>query len=351
MKKIISILIIVLTLNSCNNSSKTDIKPNVKPSKKIENSANFTIAFGSCNNQVLVNSLWDDIESFNPNIWIWGGDVIYSDTEDMKFLEKNFNKQNNNSNYKSFSNKIEILGTWDDHDYGLNDGGFEYSKKDSAQQLFLNFLDVPINDVRRKREGLYHSKKYELKNGSINVIILDTRYFRSNLTADKKTKKRYKPNKFGEGTMLGEKQWIWLENEIINSKTSFTIIVSSIQFLASEHGFESWGNMPHEVKKLENILKLNKNTKAIILSGDRHISEFSSKNIDGLSYPLLDFTSSGLTHSYTNFKSEPNKFRLGNVVSDKSFGLLKFYFEKKEVQFEMRGDNNTLFESYSQIYN
>jgi len=75
-----------------------------------------------------------------------------------------------------------------------------------------------------------------------------------------------------------------------------------------------------------------------------------SKNIFVLSYPLIDFTSSGMTHSYTSFKSEPNKFRIGNVVSDKSFGLLKFNFNKKEVQLEMRGDNNTLFESYTQIY-
>ena len=347
MKKIISILVLILTFNSCNTSPKTD----TVPTKKSDNNVDFTIAFGSCNNQVLVNNLWDDIESFDPNVWIWGGDVIYSDTEDMKFLEKNFIKQKNDSTYNSFLKKYEVIGTWDDHDYGLNDGGFEYSKKDSAQQLFLDFLDVPLNDVRRKQEGLYHSKLYTLKEGSINVIVLDTRYFRSNLTLDPETRKKYKPNKLGEGTMLGKKQWLWLENEIINSQASYTIIVSSIQFLASEHGFESWGNMPHEVKKLEKILMLNKDTKTIILSGDRHISEFSSKNILGLSYPLLDFTSSGMTHSYTSFKSEPNKFRIGNVVSDKSFGLLKFNFSKKEVQLEMRGDNNTLFESYTQIYN
>ena len=73
--------------------------------------------------------------------------------------------------------------------------------------------------------------------------------------------------------------------------------------------------------------------------------------MEGLPYPLIDFTSSGLTHSYTNFKSEPNEFRVGNVVSKKSFGLLKFNLEKQEVLFEMRGDNATLFESYSQIYN
>jgi len=347
MKKSLAFLLLILVLNSC----KTNPTSEITPAKETANKTDFTIAFGSCNNQVLENHLWDDIENQNPTVWIWGGDVIYSDTEDMKFLEKNFNKQKNDSVYNSFSNKIEILGTWDDHDYGINDGGVEYSKKDSAQQLFLNFLDVPLNDARRKQKGLYYSKNYNLDEGSVKIIVLDTRYFRSALTRDTETKKRYKPNNNNEGTMLGEEQWQWLKNELVNSKATFNIIVSSIQFLASEHGFETWGNMPHEVEKLENILKLNKESKTIILSGDRHISEFSSKNVEGLSYPLIDFTSSGLTHSYTNFKSEPNKFRVGNVVSDKSFGLLKFNFSKKEVQLEMRGDNYTLFESYTQIYN
>ena len=106
----------------------------------------------------------------------------------------------------------------------------------------------------------------------------------------------------------------------------------------------------------ENIVRLKgrvstKTKNAIILSGDRHISEISKKDVAGLSYPLLDFTSSGLTHSYTDFNGEPNKFRVSDVVSKKSFGILKFEYEKNSIVLEIRGENNILYESYAQNYN
>lgn len=336
--KSLTFLLFVITLvaTSCNPSKKEATK--------------FTIAFGSCNNQVLENKLWKAIEMNNPSVWIWGGDIIYSDTEDMLFMEQNYLNQKNNFEYANFSKNVDVLATWDDHDYGLNDGGTEYRQKDAAQKLFLDFLDVPKNDERRLQKGIYNSKDYHVGDQSIKVLILDTRYFRTSLTVDTLTNKRYQPNKYGEGSMLGETQWNWLEEELKNSKASFNIIVSSIQFLSNQHGFESWGNMPHEIEKLENILKSTKAKNTILLSGDRHISEISKKNIDGLSYPLIDFTSSGMTHSYTNFKNEPNRFRVVDVVSEKSFGVLHFDFESQMVNMEIRGENNVLFKTFTQKY-
>lgn len=341
-----SILILFLLISSCKTSEKEKNNPLVSK----ETNTDFVIAFGSCNNQTLSNPFWAEIEKNKPNVWIWGGDVIYTDTYDMAYMAENYRIQKNNADYADFTKKVEVLGTWDDHDYGLNDGGVEYSKKAEAQQLFLDFLDVPKNDVRRKQEGVYFAKDYSVNDKIIKIILLDTRYFRTALTADNETKKRFKPNVYGEGTMLGEMQWEWLKNELQNSKAAYNIIVSSIQFLSDEHGFEAWGNMPHEADKLVNLLKLSKAKNAIILSGDRHISEISKKEIDGLPYPLIDFTSSGLTHSYTAFKGEPNKYRLGIVISKKSFGILKFDFKTNAVTMEIKGENNVIYETYAQNY-
>lgn len=341
-----TILFLFLLISSCNPAEKQKndlIVPN-------ETNADFVIAFGSCNNQTLPNPMWREIEKNKPNVWIWGGDVIYTDTYDMAYMAENYRKQKNNADYAAFDKKVEVLGTWDDHDYGLNDGGVEYPKKAEAQQLFLDFLDVAKNDVRRKQEGVYFAKDYSVNNKTIKIILLDTRYFRTELTADNETEKRFKPNVYGEGTMLGETQWEWLKNELQNSKAACNIIVSSIQFLAGEHGFETWANMPHEADKLENLLKSSSAKNAIILSGDRHISEISKKEIDGLPYPIIDFTSSGLTHSYSDFKGEPNKYRLGNVVSKKSFGILNFDFKNNAVTMEIKGENNVVYETYTQNY-
>lgn len=329
-------ILLFLSISSCN--TKKEIQE-------------FVIAFGSCNNQILENTLWEEIKKNEPDVWIWGGDNIYSDTEDMNYLKQNYLRQKRKKDYTDFIKNVDVLGTWDDHDYGMNDGGFEYIKKEESQQLFLDFMDVKKNDKRRLQKGVYFSKEYKFNEKSIKIILLDTRYFRTALTPDNETDKRYKPNEYGEGTILGETQWEWLKNELKNSTSSFNIIVSSIQFLSFEHGFETWGNMPHEVDKLENLITSTKAKNVIILSGDRHISEISKKQIEGNSYPLIDFTSSGLTHSYTDFNEEINPYRVGNVISKKSFGILKFERNSNAIRMEARGENNVIYEFYLQNYN
>ncbi|RMZ51208.1 alkaline phosphatase family protein [Flavobacteriaceae bacterium PRS1] len=332
------IFFLFLILISC----KTNTKQHDKTLSYQVDSYDFVIAFGSCNNQVLPNVLWNEILKNKPDVWIWGGDVIYTTAEDIAVMQKDYQKQKRNPEYADFIKNVKVIGTWDDHDYGLNDGGKENSKKAEAQTLFLDFIDTDKTDKKRAQEGVYFAKDYAIDNKIIKIIILDTRYFRTALTPDDLSRKKYKPNAYGEGNMLGKVQWEWLANELQNSKASFNIIVSSIQFLSSEHGYESWGNMPHERDKLVNLIKSTKAKNTIILSGDRHLSEFSKKEENGLAYPLIDFTSSGLTHSYSNFQGEPNKFRVGKVVSEKSFGILKFNFLKNKVTLQMRGENNVL---------
>ena len=340
------IFFLFLILISC----KTNTKQHDKTLSYQVDSDDFVIAFGSCNNQVLPNVLWNEILKNKPDVWIWGGDVIYTDAEDIAVMQQDYQKQKRNPEYADFIKNVEVIGTWDDHDYGLNDGGKENSKKAEAQTLFLDFIDTDKTDKKRAQEGVYFAKDYAIDNKIIKIIILDTRYFRTALTPDDLSRKRYKPNAYGEGSMLGKAQWEWLANELKNSKASFNIIVSSIQFLSFEHGYESWGNMPHERDKLVNLIKSTKAKNTIILSGDRHLSEFSKKEENGLAYPLIDFTSSGLTHSYSNFQGEPNKFRVGKVVSEKSFGILKFNFLKNKVTLQMRGENNVLQQELIQQY-
>jgi len=89
-------------------------------------SNDFTIAFGSCNNQVLPNVMWSEILKNKPDVWVWGGDVIYTDTKDMLLMAQNYQKQKIKPEYANFTKNVAVLGTWDDHDYGVNDGGMEY---------------------------------------------------------------------------------------------------------------------------------------------------------------------------------------------------------------------------------
>ncbi|EIJ39241.1 phosphodiesterase/alkaline phosphatase D [Galbibacter orientalis DSM 19592] len=311
----------------------------------------FVIAFGSCNKQDEENVLWDDVLLNKPSVWIWGGDNIYSDTDDFRQMRKDYEEQRYQDGYKAIVKSMDVIGTWDDHDYGLGDGGVDWEMKEKAQELFLNFMNVPKYDPRRKQEGVYSSKTYKTKAGDVKVILLDTRYFRSPLTKNLgDSGKRYMPNPAGVGTILGNKQWQWLTNELTNSTAAFNIIVSSIQVLSNKHGFEAWGNFPSEVEKLFKLIKTSNAKRVILLSGDRHISEFSEINISDLAYPIIDFTSSGLTHTYEAYSGEENPYRVGEVVKVKSFGLLKLNMKNYHVKMEMRGDGNKVLNQLEQGY-
>lgn len=343
MKLIFNALVLGICLISCKTYQ-------IENEKKIDSNYDATIAFGSCNKQNVENKLWGEVVKHKPDLWIWGGDNVYADTDNMVKLKADYNKLLANEGYKLLQERTEITGTWDDHDYGLNDGGEEFHAKKGSQELFLDFLNVPKDDERRDREGVYSSQTVNSPKGKVKVIVLDTRYFRSALTDSKFLKKRYEPSVYGEGTMLGEAQWSWLERELKSSDADFNLIVSSIQVLSAEHGFETWGNFPHEVDKLKLLIKNSAAKGVIVLSGDRHISEFSKTKIEGVSYPLIDFTSSGLTHVYSSFSGEPNKYRVLDVVPELSFGVLKFNFEAKTVLMEMRGIGNILQQKLLQSY-
>lgn len=334
MYKLLVFIALFGIFSSCN-SNKTSVKTMVPE-------AEITIAFGSCNKLNIENLLWDDIRNSRPLLWIWGGDIIYADTEDIGEIRTMYDAQNKVSGYKKLKKNTQVIGTWDDHDYGLKDGGSEFASKKQSQQAFLDFMGVPADHPRRSQEGVYFAYNYNGSLGKIKIMVLDTRYFRTTLTPDTETEQRYKPNPYGEGTLLGETQWNWFSNELNTSDADFNLVVSSIQFLSNEHGFECWGNFPHEVDRFKQLLVDSQAKGVIVLSGDRHISEFSKIDIPGLSYPLIDFTSSGLTHAWSNFSGEPNPYRLGNVVAKESFGLIKLNMITKEVQLQIVENNGVV---------
>ncbi|NAS11387.1 alkaline phosphatase D family protein [Poritiphilus flavus] len=342
MFRLAAIPLLLLLISACTS--------NKKPAEETEVQWDVTIAFGSCNKHDLENQLWDDVLKAKPDLWIWGGDNIYADTSDMEVMRNMYAKQDKVRGYRKLKREVPVIGTWDDHDYGLNDAGLEFDKKAESQQAFLDFLAVPQNSPRRSRQGVYAAHQIGTRLGMVKILVLDTRYFRSSLTDATEEGKRFQPGPYGEGTLLGEQQWSWLEAELQSSEADFNLLVSSIQFLSDQHGFECWGNFPHETERLKQLLLKTGAANTVIVSGDRHISEFSKTKLDGLPYPLIDFTSSGLTHPYSDFDGEANPYRIGNVISEKSFGLLRFNFSKNEVRMQMVGDEGVIYQEIRQTY-
>jgi alkaline phosphatase D len=301
------------------------------------------IAFGSCNKLTMPQTMWPHVAANNPNLWIWLGDIIYADTSDMRALAAHYKRLKTNPEYKKLRAKAQIIGVYDDHDYGINDGCKDYPMKKGAKKCLMDFLDVPSQSIIRKREGAYSSYIFGKGAQRVKVIIMDTRYFRDPLVPDPTKAKRYIPNL--EGDMLGEAQWKWLERELRTSPANLNILCSSVQVIADDHGHEKWGNFPNQRKKLFALIANAKPKNLLILSGDRHMAEISKVQLEGLTYPLYDFTSSGMTHIRSG-TSELNHHRVGDMIVKKNFGLLKIAWagEKPIVTMQVRGQLNELFQ-------
>jgi alkaline phosphatase D len=303
------------------------------------------IAFGSCNKISLdkEQSMWPSVAANNPNLWIWLGDIIYADTTDMRALAAHYKRLKTNPNYKKLRDKAQVVGVYDDHDYGKNDGCKGHPVKKGAKNCLMTFLDVPMNAPVRKRDGAYQSYTFGKGAQRVKVIVMDTRYFRDTLIPDPTKQRRYVPNTNGD--MLGEAQWKWLERELRTSQASLNILCSSVQVIADEHGHEKWGNFPNARKRLLSLIAQTKPKNLMILSGDRHMAEISKMDIPGLPYPLYDFTSSGLTHIRSG-NTEPNKLRVGDMILQRNFGVLKLAWQadKPVVTMQVRGQQNQLYQ-------
>ena len=101
---------------------------------------------------------------------------------------------------------------------------------------------------------------------------------------------------------------------------------------------------------MKNIIMKSGAKGVVVLSGDRHISEFSKMENSDFLFPLIDFTSSGLTHSYSSFSGEPNPYRIGEVISTKSFGLIELNLIEKRAHFKIMGEDGRVFQELKQAY-
>lgn len=275
-----------------------------------------TIAFGSCNRQTAPQDYWSTIASHDPAAWLWLGDNVYSDTDNMEQMRADYATQTDNSHYAAFvAATPAIYGAWDDHDYGRNDAGKEWPAKKGAKALMMDFLDVPPDAEVRRREGTYQSYLVD----DVRIILLDTRYFRDELAPPVREGDRYGPNP--DGDILGEAQWAWLEKELRNSTARAHLIASSIQVLPTQHGYEKWANFPRARMRLLNLLATVRPALPLLLSGDRHLAEIMVEQVGD--YPVFEMTASGLTHSYEG-ADEANDKRRGPLVTQRNYGLLHF---------------------------
>jgi alkaline phosphatase D len=296
------------------------------------------MAFGSCNRQDAPQPLWKPILADHPDLWVWMGDNIYGDSPVMDTLRAKYARQNANSDYQRLKASTPIIGVWDDHDYGINDGDKRFAQKKESRDLMFDFLGMPADAQERNREGGYAAHTYGTGDRQVKVILLDGRYFRDTLS---RIDRQYQVNLTGQ--MLGDAQWKWLEKELNTSTARVNFIISGVQFLPTEHVYEKWANFPKEREKLLDLIARSGAQNPILMSGDRHIAEIMKLEDSRFPKGLYEVTASGLTHTWSGIAEEKNSFRVSELVAKLNYGLASFDWAKNELLIEIKGENGSVY--------
>ena len=296
----------------------------------IHSQETYKIALGSCLHQDHPAPIWDAVKDNNIDSFFFLGDNIYGDVPSGLpwKLKRSYDKQKKVLPSWLMSKQIHVI--WDDHDYGKNDGGGSYRFKEYAQDLYMDFWEIPDDDPRANREGIYYQQLQNINGLRVLFVGLDTRYFRSNI---KEKDDVYLPNLEPEATFLGDKQWEWLK-DALKQEHDLLIMASSIQVLATEHRFEKWSNIPSERNKLLTLLE-SLDSRVIVVSGDRHRAGLYQYN------DITEITASSLNRP--TYSEETDSLLLGKTYTENNFGLISI--EKDIVEISVINVDNKTLES------
>ena len=335
MKQIFFIALFLLTSCEENQSIENIKDPNV-----------YSIGFGSCLTQERSMPIFNSIKAEDYDLFLMLGDNVYGDSEREDLLELREAYDMQRQNFDDFNFDFPFEAIWDDHDYGLNDAGKEYAYKEDAEQLFLDFWNVPQDDIRRTRPGLYFEWIEDIEGITVQMLFLDTRFFRDELLPTDERgvpgKERYLPQTDTSTTMLGDVQWTWLEQKMA-SEVDHRVIVSSIQFLAMGHGWEAWKTMPHERQRLIDLIDTSSSDSVLFISGDRHrgglyqLTSSSGKNI-------VEMTSSSLNLSFTN-DEEAGPLRVGPTFVQENYGEILLNKLTNKLTVNLKDNQGSIVQS------
>ncbi len=302
-----------------------------------------TLGFSSCGRENRPQPIWAAINAQHCDAFVLAGDNIYGDSADPEVLRAKYALFAAQPGFAELRQNTPLFATWDDHDYGINDGGAGWKGAAAAQKEFCDFWDLPANSPRRSSPGVYDCVTLGPVGQRVQLILLDTRSFRSPLKKNALLPKANVPNTDPGVTILGEEQWAWLERRL-REPAEVRVVVSSIQLIPEEHIFEKWQNFPAERSRFLQLLQTTRAKGVVIVSGDRHQAEMSRLTAaDGAPYPLYEMTTSGLNQAMSQ-KFEANRHRTHeSAYGGSNFGLLHLNWTTPHpsLRFEVCGLDGT----------
>jgi alkaline phosphatase D len=311
-------------------------------------------AFGSCVEENREMKFWNVIAAQKPQAFLLIGDNVYGDTRlthgaTMPTLSASYRKLNARAEFDRFRRSVPMMTTWDDHDFGANDAGGSFAFKEYAEKIYETYWNA--SDEVRSRPGVYESRIVGPAGKRTQFIMLDARFFRSDLTSAPYRDPRpprgwFIPNTDARATILGASQWEWLADELAKP-AELRFIISSTQVVSDAHNFEGWTNFPKERARLFQLLADKRVSNAIFLTGDRHAGAFYKTSAPGIDKPVWEFTSSSLNLAFgkgNEGDKEPDPRRTGGLWAIPNFGQIDIDWAAKTVTMRLHRDDGSVIE-------
>ncbi len=248
----------------------------------------------------ILKSIYDK----QPDFMLWLGDNLYLrevDFDSWSGIIKRYTHDRSLPELQPVLGSMHHYAIWDDHDFGPNDSDRGYFLKDKTLEAFKMFWANPTYGINGK-PGITTIFQW----GDVDFFLLDDRYYRT-------------PNdrKGIDTEMFGNEQIQWLIDNLVRSKAPFKIVATGGQILnpVEKDYLEIFNRFPKEKEKLLSLIRDEKISGVLFLTGDRHHSELTKLEREG-DYPLYDFTISSFTAGISPGKDEPNNLRVPGRISD-----------------------------------
>ena len=268
----------------------------------------------------VIDPMWERLRQSNPDFLILNGDLVYVDSfefvERQRATEADIWQRYVDSFRRipvyHWRRLVPILATWDDHDFGTNDGDREFVSKEAVLRLFRGaFGGAELPGVW---EAGPHGVSSVFTGFGQRFFLMDDRMFRQ------PNRNQVTPDPFGH---WGQEQHDWLRRKL-SEDTSPAWIVNGNQFfngraLDFKEAFEA--NHPAEfVTFIDELRQIA--APVVFASGDIHISEIMRVPADRAGYETFEITSSSM-HSYTG-SGWDNPMRLeGAYTNEFNFLLIQ----------------------------
>jgi alkaline phosphatase D len=262
------------------------------------------IVFGSCADEKAGSStVWRRIEADDPSALVLLGDTPYIDTTDLVRQRSRYRDFAGVPAFADLVAHVPLYSTWDDHDFGRNDTDGNLAGKENSRRAVMEHRPNP--SLGEAGEGIYTS----FRQGPVEVFLLDARWFaRTEGESD-------------DPTLLGRRQWAWLERSLAASTAPFRILACGMVFNGSVRPFKTdcWGAYPKEYDRLVELIGRVGDAGVVLVSGDVHWSRVIRHDTgDRLDHDLMEFVTSPIHEKLIAAANPPHPglvFSVGEINS------------------------------------